>query len=160
MWIKNETQISIGTLRIDNGGEYTYQDFTKYLQDNGIKHQITIPYNPQENGLGECMNKTPLNMVRSMMFFNNFKLMFWGEEVLGDIYIKNMIPSIALQNKTPYKMWHGHLPTVKHFIIFGSTCYALIPAKLRNKLEARSRKRFFLDIQILTKHIDCMLKKT
>ena len=24
LWIKNETQISIGTLRIDNGGEYTY----------------------------------------------------------------------------------------------------------------------------------------
>jgi len=25
-------------------------------------------------------------------------------------------------------MWHGHLPTVKHFRIFGSTRYDLIPA--------------------------------
>ena len=27
LWIKNETQLNIGTLRTDNGGEYTSQDF-------------------------------------------------------------------------------------------------------------------------------------
>ena len=50
LWIKNETQLSIGTLRTDNGGEYTSKDFEKYLQNNGIKHQIIVPYNPQQNG--------------------------------------------------------------------------------------------------------------
>ena len=78
MWFKNETHVNIKTIRTNNGGEYETHYFEKYLQDNGIKHQTTIPYNPQENGVGECMNKTPLNMVRSMMFFNNFKLMFLG----------------------------------------------------------------------------------
>ena len=38
LWIKNETQLNIGTLRSDNGGEYTSKDFEKYLQENGIKH--------------------------------------------------------------------------------------------------------------------------
>lgn len=47
LWIKNETQLNIGIFRTDNGGEYTSKDFEKYLQDNGIKHQTTIPYNPQ-----------------------------------------------------------------------------------------------------------------
>ena len=47
LWIKNETQLNIGTLRSDNGGEYTSKDFDKYLQDNGIKHQKSVPYNPQ-----------------------------------------------------------------------------------------------------------------
>ena len=31
LWIKNEAQLNIGTLRTDNGGEYTSQDFEKYL---------------------------------------------------------------------------------------------------------------------------------
>lgn len=80
------------------------------------------------------------------MFFKNVKLMFWGDAVLCVVYIKNRSPSAALQNKTPYEMWHGHLPTVKHFRVFGSTCYALISEQLRNKLDARSRKMHFLGI--------------
>ena len=67
--MKNEAQLNIGTLRTDNDGEYTSQDFEKYLQENGIKHQTIVPYKPQQNGVAERMNMTLLNMVRSMMFF-------------------------------------------------------------------------------------------
>ena len=62
-----------------------------------------------------------------MMFFKNVKLMFWGEAVLCVVYIKNICPFAALQNKTRYEMWHVHLPIVEHFKKIGSTCYALIP---------------------------------
>ena len=31
LWIRNETQLNIRTLRSDNGGEYTSKDFKKYL---------------------------------------------------------------------------------------------------------------------------------
>ena len=41
-------------------------------------------------------------------------------------------------------MWHGHIPSVNHFRVFGSTCYALIPKVQRNKIGARSRKCIFL----------------
>lgn len=66
--IKNETQLNIGILRTDNGGEYTSNDFEQYSKENDIKHQTTIPYNPQKNGVAKHMNGTLLNMVRSMTF--------------------------------------------------------------------------------------------
>ena len=44
--VKNESHLNIGILRIDNGGEYTSNDFEQYLKDNRIKHQTIIPYNP------------------------------------------------------------------------------------------------------------------
>lgn len=56
LWITNQTQLNIGTVQSDNGGEYTSNGFEKYLQDNGIKHQTTVPYNPQQNGVVERMN--------------------------------------------------------------------------------------------------------
>ena len=62
LWIKNEAQLNSGTLRTDNGGEYTSQDFEKYLQENGIKHQTIVPYNPHQNGVEENLNRTLLNM--------------------------------------------------------------------------------------------------
>jgi len=52
--------------------------------------------------------------------------------------------SNAIRNKTPYEMWYGHIPSVKHLRVFGSTCYALIPKVHRNKLGARSCKCIFL----------------
>ena len=51
--ITNEAQLTIGTIRTDNGGEYTSHAFETYLQENGIKHETTIPYNPQKNGVYE-----------------------------------------------------------------------------------------------------------
>ena len=111
LWITNETQLNIGTLRLDNGGEYTSKD----LKKNGIKHQTTVPYSPKQNGVAKRMNKTLLNMVRSMMFFQNVKLMFWGEVVLCAVYIGNQCPFAAINNKSPYEMWYNRLPPIQHF---------------------------------------------
>ena len=54
--------------------------------------------------------------------------------------------------RNPYEMWHGHLLVVKHFRIFGSTCYALILEQQRNKLGARSRKCIFLGYSNTSKY--------
>lgn len=102
--VKNEIQQNIGTLRIDNEGEYTSKSFEQYLRDNGIKHQTIIPYNPQQNGVAERMNRTLLNMVRSMMFFKNVKLIFWGEVVLCATYIINRCTSSIINNKSTYEL--------------------------------------------------------
>ena len=57
---------------------------------------------------------------------------------------KNRCPSSAIRNKTPYELWYGHVPLVKHLRVFGSTYYDLIPKVHRKKLGARSRKCIFL----------------
>lgn len=90
-------------------------------------------------------------MVRSMIFFKNVKLMFWAKVVLCAIYVKNRCPSHVIQNKTPYKMWYGHTPSIRHLSVFGSTCYALIPKQKRKKLDARSCKCIFLGCSDTTK---------
>ena len=84
-------------------------------------------------------------MERSIMFFKNVKLMFWGDVVVCATYLRNISPSHALEDKTsPHEMWFGHLPLVRHFRVFGSTWYALIPKEQRNKLGARSQRCIFL----------------
>ena len=143
-WIENDAQSHIGSICTDNGKEYTSNEFESNLHQHWIKHQTFVPYNPQHNGVIERMNGTILNMVRSMLFFKNVKTMFWTDAVLCAAYIKNRCPCNAIRNKTPYEMWYGHVPSVKHLKVFGSTCYTLIPKVHRNKLGARSRKCIFL----------------
>jgi hypothetical protein len=77
VWIENETQSSINSLHIDNGREYTSNELETYLIQHGIKHQTIVPYNPQWNGVAKIMNRALLNMVCSMLFFKNVKLMLF-----------------------------------------------------------------------------------
>lgn len=44
--VENESGYSIGTLRIDNGGEFTSNEFNQYCKDNGIQRQLTVPHTP------------------------------------------------------------------------------------------------------------------
>ena len=61
--IENEVKEKIGTLRIDNGGEFTSNEFKKYCMDNGIKIHLTNVYTPHQNGVVERMNRTLLGMA-------------------------------------------------------------------------------------------------
>lgn len=54
--VENETGNKI--LRTDNGRKYLNNEFVEILKNSGIKHQTTISYNPQQNGLAERTNRT------------------------------------------------------------------------------------------------------
>jgi hypothetical protein len=99
VWVQNEAQYCIGSLRIDNGREYKFNEFQIYLRQHGIKHQTTVPNNPQENSVDGRMNMTLLNMVRSMMFFRNVELMFWVFVALCAVYVKNKCPYHVIKKK-------------------------------------------------------------
>ena len=90
------------------------------------------------------MNRTLTNMARSMLFFKNVKLMFWGDALVCATYLRNTSPYHAIEYKAPHEMWLGHLPSVRNLRFFGSTSYGLIPKEQRNKLGARSRSCIFL----------------
>jgi transposase InsO family protein len=49
--VENEVKEKIGTLRTNNGGEFTSNEFKTYCTDNGIRRHITNFYTPQKNGV-------------------------------------------------------------------------------------------------------------
>ena len=65
----NDCDLHIGTLRIDNGGEYLSNEFKIHLKSKGIHHELTVPHCPEQNGVAERMNRTLMEMARSMMTY-------------------------------------------------------------------------------------------
>ena len=49
--VEKQTGKCIRVLRTDNGGEYESRQFEDYCKEHGIKRQLTVPYNPQQNGI-------------------------------------------------------------------------------------------------------------
>ena len=66
--IENILDKRIKTLRSENGGEYNSKEFEAYCKDAGIKRELTTPYNPQQNGVGERKNITIMEAVKIMIY--------------------------------------------------------------------------------------------
>ncbi|DBA01445.1 TPA: hypothetical protein N0F65_005564 [Lagenidium giganteum] len=64
-----ETQLGmhIKCVRSDNGKEHVDQRFAHFCSRQGIIHQTTVPYSPQQNGVTERMNRTIAEMARSII---------------------------------------------------------------------------------------------
>ncbi|KAL0406291.1 UNVERIFIED_CONTAM: Retrovirus-related Pol polyprotein from transposon TNT 1-94 [Sesamum latifolium] len=104
--VENQTNRKIKALRSDRGGEYLSGEFIDYLKENGILSQWTPPRTPQLNGVAERMNRTLLDMVRSMMSFTELPPSFWGYALETAAKLVNTEPSKSV-SQTPYEIWHG-----------------------------------------------------
>jgi transposase InsO family protein len=49
--IENIFEKNIKVLRLDNGGEFTLDEFKALSGEDGIKREVSTPYNPQQNGV-------------------------------------------------------------------------------------------------------------
>ena len=76
--VENHHNKKIKFLRSDRGGEYLSYEFGLHLKQCGIVSQLTPPGTPQRNGVSECLNRTLLDMVHSMMSLTDLPLSFLG----------------------------------------------------------------------------------
>ena len=57
----------IKILRSDNGGEYTSTEFNDFCREAGIKRELTVPYNTQQNRVVERKNRTIMEADKAMI---------------------------------------------------------------------------------------------
>ena len=79
--VENQSCSKIKALRIDNSSEYNSEKFKKLCEANGIHHQLTVRYTPQQNGVCERKNRTVLGMARCMLLEKKLPKSFWAEAV-------------------------------------------------------------------------------
>ncbi|KAL0295953.1 UNVERIFIED_CONTAM: Retrovirus-related Pol polyprotein from transposon RE1 [Sesamum radiatum] len=112
--VEKQSGRSIKVLRSDRGKEYNNSEFDKFCEEEGIEHQTTVSYNPQQNGVSERKNRTVMEMARSMLQEKHLPKAFWAEAVYTAVYLLNSI------------------------------CYVHIPTEKRHKLEEKTEKGIFL----------------
>jgi transposase InsO family protein len=130
-------------LRSDNGTEYTGSAVEQYLILNGIKHQLSVPYCPQQNGLAERKTRYLVEATRCLLIDSGLAKRFWAEAVNTSNYLQNRIVTRST-GKTPYELWHGLKPDLNNMYVFGSQAFAKIPDNSRKKLNEKAEKVIFV----------------
>jgi transposase InsO family protein len=99
--VENQTGRHIQVFRTDNGKEFDSYKYDELYRASEIKRELTVPYNPQQNGVAERNNRTISEAARAMMYDQNLPLSLWVEAASIVVYIQNRCPHKALEEKTP-----------------------------------------------------------
>lgn len=142
--VENYTGRRIKTFRTDGGGEFTSTEFSRHLENSGVRHEVTIPRTPEQNGVAERMNRTLMESVRSMLADSGLPKQFWAEALSTATYLRNRSPTTTLPGVTPEEVWSGTKPRVNHLKVFGCQAYAHVPGEERTKLDSKTRTCWML----------------
>ncbi|GJR03270.1 putative RNA-directed DNA polymerase [Tanacetum coccineum] len=158
--IKNQFGKIVKTFRSDNGTEFVNKMFSKFCVDNGIIHQTTCAYTPQQNGIVERKHRHLLNVARSLLFQGGLPLYLWSECIMTAAYLINRLPSSVLNGKTPFELVFNRKPGLKHLRVFGCLCYATV-LNLHDKLGSRAEKCVLVgDVKFFEKVFPFKIRQT
>lgn len=140
--MKTRTGYKPEILRTDRGTEYLCNHLQDYLRNEGIKHECTVGYAPEQNGVAERKNRTLMEAARALLNGSNLPKNLWGEAVHHANYTFNRILKKG-SLKTPYELIFKKPPTFD-FHEFGTKVYVMIPYQKRRKLDDKAVEMKFL----------------
>jgi hypothetical protein len=157
---QNEFRLRIKKIRSDNGTEFKNSQIECFVEDEGIKHEFSSPYTPQQNGVVERKNRTLLDMARTMLDEYKTPDRFWAEAINTACYSINRLYLHRILKKTSYELLTGKKPNVSYFIVFGSRCFILIKRGRKSKFAPKAVEGFLLGYDSNTRAYTVFNKST
>jgi transposase InsO family protein len=148
---QNEFELKVKKIRSDNGSEFKNLQVEEFLEEEGIKHEFSAPYTPQQNGVVERKNMTLIDMARMMLGEYKTPKRFWLETVNTACHAINRLYLHRLLKKTSYELLTGNKPNVSYFCVFGSKCYILVKKGRHSKFAPKVVEGFLLGYDSNTK---------
>ena len=121
-----ECDLKIRALRTGSGSEYISIELKEYLKHRGIRHELTVPYNPEQNAVAERLNRTLMEAAQSVISHAGLTSNYWGKAVATAAYVYNRAAATAT-NRTPYeggtaRTWSESEGLWMHFLCTCARC--------------------------------------
>lgn len=123
-WFERQTNHKIKAIHSDGGGEY-FGALDHFLN---IEHIRTLPHSPQQNGVAERMNRTLVEMTRTLLQESKLPSSYWSLALKHATFIRNRVLG---KNGIP------------HSILFGKKLYYRVSTPA-GKLSSRSSTGVFV----------------
>lgn len=140
--IRADTGTTVRKLVTDRGSEYVSQKMREWLVNNLIGQELSAPTAPSQNRFIERDMRTVLETTRSALKEQSFPDELWEEALNTTIYCLDRSINTRSSSQTPYELYFGTKPSVKHIRIFGSLALTKVQPKKRSgyqkKLEDRA----------------------
>ncbi|RVW34641.1 Retrovirus-related Pol polyprotein from transposon RE1 [Vitis vinifera] len=132
------------------------RSFMSFLQESGILHRFSCPYNSSQNGRVERKHRHVVETGLALLAHAGLPLKFWSYAFQTATFLINRMPSKVLQNASPYFALFKRNPDYKFLRVFGCLCYPFIRPYNNHKLQYRSLKCVFLGYSLHHKGYLCL----
>lgn len=134
-YVQTQTAFRIQTLSSDNDTVFTSEEVEKWCSENGIHHQKSIVYTPQQNGVAERHIRSIKESANSLiqharMEFNLNVPQLWSLACIYGSAILNHSWKASI-NTTPTAKAFGHNPELKAFRVWGCFAWAHVHQQQR-----------------------------
>eukprot|EP00268_Persea_americana_P046955 TRINITY_DN4858_c1_g1_i16.p1 TRINITY_DN4858_c1_g1~~TRINITY_DN4858_c1_g1_i16.p1 ORF type:complete len:282 (-),score=40.59 TRINITY_DN4858_c1_g1_i16:329-1174(-) len=142
--VENLLDSRIKCLRTDGGGEFVHTQFHNFLASNGILHQVTCPYTPEQNGCTERKHRHLVETGLTLLFQASMPHRFWTDAFSTATYLINRMPMKSLGFISHLECLFHTVPQYSSFKVFGCSCYPWLRPYNSNKLQPRTKQCVFL----------------
>jgi hypothetical protein len=142
--VENQIGMKIRVLSSDNGGKYTSKELMDFCAGEGIRRELTVPYNLQQNGFVERKNRAIVGASRATLHHLGLPFFLWVEAFYTKFYLQNKSPHKAVRSMIPEEAFFGKKPEVGHLHIFGYITFSYVPYEKRTKLDPMIERGIFV----------------
>lgn len=142
-YVNTHFKTVVKTVRSDNGLEFLSIKCQELFAKNGVVHQKSCVYTPQQNGLVERKHRHLAQVARALLFNSGCSTRFWGEAMLSASFLINKLPTHSLQWKSPFEVLTSSSPNYSYLKVFGCLCYVSNTNPHKSKFDPRASKGIF-----------------
>jgi transposase InsO family protein len=141
---QKEFDLLIKKIRSDNGSEFKNTQVEEFLDEEGIKHEFSTSYTPQQNGVVERKNRTLIDMARSMLDEYKTPDIFWCEAINTACHAIDRLYLHKKLKKTSYELLTSNKPKASYFRVFRCKCFILNKKPKTSKFAPKVDEGFLL----------------
>jgi len=123
--LQNTCCNNIIAIRSHHGVEFQNEKFSTFCEKMGIFHNFSTPRTPQQNGVVERKNRSLEELARTMLSESSLPKYFLADAVSTSCYVMNRVLIRSILKKTPYELFNGRKPNIRHLKLFGCRCFIL-----------------------------------
>jgi hypothetical protein len=133
--IQTQTHRVIKYLRTDNGGEFKSNIFDAHLAKRGTTRELTVHHTHEQVGVAGRYNRHKADLCRAMLIDSGLPQYLWADAMNHATWIKNRMPTKALEGRSPFQARFGHSPDLSTLIPFGTHTWVKLykPGKLNSQ---------------------------
>ena len=128
-------QRAVRAIRSDNAGEFWGGEVGAWLKQQTIKHERTVAYSSEQNGVAERRIRTLNDVARCNLAHAGRSISYWAWAVYAANFQVNRLPTSANRGIAPMHRWSGEAPDTSMLRTWGCTCYVHLPPKKRARAE-------------------------
>ncbi|GJR89514.1 ribonuclease H-like domain-containing protein [Tanacetum coccineum] len=132
-------------------GEFKNHAMNEFYTKKGIKRKFSVARTLQQNGVAERKNRTLIEAARTMLADSLLPIPFRAEAVNTTCYVLNRVLVTKPQNKTPYELLIGKLPSISFIRPFGCPLTILNTLDPLGKFDGKLDEEYLLGYSTTSK---------